>query len=215
MTGWMNRYPFMSIERDDPDIWLRQLDYYVKLHELSDQSLGLILDAMDDIGGWDDTIVIFTSDHGYHLGEHDMWQKVSIHEESAKVPLIICVPGKKPAVCHSLSELIDLYPTVSRLCGLKIPGNLQGKDISGMLDDPAVKVRDAALSSGKGRLLRTEKWALLDYGKKGELYDMENDPKQYDNLFEKSEYADTLAGLKAKLKAKLVEIGKNDLNLNK
>jgi hypothetical protein len=84
-----------------------------------------------------------------------------------------------------------------------------------MLDDPAVKVRDAALSSGKGRLLRTEKWALLDYGKKGELYDMENDPKQYDNLFDKSEYADTLAGLKAKLKAKLFEIGKNDINLNK
>ena len=89
------------------------------------------------------------------------------------------------------------------------------KDISGMFDDPSAKVRDAALSSGKGRLLRTEKWALLDYGKKGELYDMENDPKQYDNLFEKSEYADTLAGLKAKLKAKLNEIGKNDLNLNK
>lgn len=77
------------------------------------------------------------------------------------------------------------------------------------------KVRYATLSSGKGRLLRTEKWALLDYGKKGELYDMENDPKQYDNLFEKSEYADTMAGLKAKLKAKLVEISKNDLNLNK
>jgi iduronate 2-sulfatase len=188
--------------------------YYASV-SFVDALVGKILDALETNGQRDDTIVIFTSDHGYHLGEHDMWQKVSIHEESAKVPLIICVPGKKPAVCHSLSELIDLYPTVSRLCGLKIPGNLQGKDISGMLDDPAVKVRDAALSSGKGRLLRTEKWALLDYGKKGELYDMENDPKQYDNLFEKSEYADTLAGLKAKLKAKLVEIGKNDLNLNK
>ena len=127
------------------------------------------------------------------------------------MPLIICVPGKKPAVCHSLAELIDLYPTVSKLCDLKIPGNIQGKDISGMLDDPAVKVRDAALSSGKGRLLRTEKWALLDYGKNGELYDMERDPNQYDNLFGDSKYAETLAELKAKLKAKLSEIAENDL----
>jgi iduronate 2-sulfatase len=140
-----------------------------------------------------------------------MWQKVSIHEESAKVPLIICVPGKKPAVCHSLSELIDLYPTVSNLCGLKIPGNIQGKDISGMLDDPAAKVRDAVLSSGKGRLLRTEKWALLSYGKSGELYNMEKDPKQYRNLISHPEYAGVLAELKEKLAAKLTEVGNHDL----
>jgi iduronate 2-sulfatase len=184
--------------------------YYASV-SFVDTLVGKILTALEATGQRDNTIVIFTSDHGYHLGEHDMWQKVSIHEESAKVPLIICVPGKKPAVCHSLSELIDLYPTVSNLCDLKIPGNIQGKDISGMLDDPAVKVRDAALSSGKGRLLRTEKWALLDYGKNGELYDMEKDPKQYDNLIGDSNYAVTLAKLRGKLKAKLSEIGENDL----
>ena len=189
----------------------RTLRAYYASVSFVDALVGKILTALEETGQRDDTIVIFTSDHGYHLGEHDMWQKVSIHEESAKVPLIICVPGKKPAVCHSLAELIDLSPTVSQLCGLKIPGNIQGKDISGMFDDPAVKVRDAALSSGKGRLLRTEKWALLDYGKKGELYDMEKDPKQYDNLFGDSNYAETLAELKAKLKAKLSQIGENDL----
>jgi iduronate 2-sulfatase len=184
--------------------------YYASV-SFVDALVGKILTSLEATGQRDNTIVIFTSDHGYHLGEHDMWQKVSIHEESAKVPLIICVPGKKPAVCHSLSELIDLYPTVSNLCGLKIPENIQGKDISGMLDDPSVKVRDAALSSGKGRLLRTGKWALLDYGKDGELYDMEKDPKQYDNLFGDSNYAETLNELKAKLKDKLGEIGENDL----
>ncbi|MBT5692702.1 MAG: sulfatase-like hydrolase/transferase, partial [Opitutae bacterium] len=184
--------------------------YYASV-SFVDALVGKILTALEVTGQRDNTIVIFTSDHGYHLGEHDMWQKVSIHEESAKVPLIISVPGKKPALCHSLSELIDLYPTASNLCGLKIPGNIQGKDISGMLDDPAVKVRDAALSSGKGRLLRTENWALLDYGKTGELYDMEKDPKQYANLFGDSNYAEVLAKLKAKLKAKLSEIGENDL----
>ena len=84
-----------------------------------------------------------------------------------------------------------------------------------MLDDPAVKVRDAALSSGKGRLLRTEKWALLDYGKNGELYDMEKDPKQYDNLFDDPDHADTLASLKENLKLKLSEIADNDLSSKK
>ena len=80
-----------------------------------------------------------------------------------------------------------------------------------MLDDPAVKVRDAALSSGKGRLLRTDKWALLDYGKSGELYDMEKDPKQYNNLINDSKYAEVLSDMKEKLKARLGEISENDL----
>jgi iduronate 2-sulfatase len=185
--------------------------YYASV-SFVDALVGKILTALEATGQRDNTIVIFTSDHGYHLGEHDMWQKVSIHEESARVPLIICVPGKKPAVCHSLSELIDLYPTVSNLCGLEIPGNIQGKDISGMLDDPAVKVRDAALSSGKGRLLRTENWAFLDYGKSGELYDMEKDPKQYTNLIDNPGYAKVLSDMKEKLKGKLSEIQKNELS---
>jgi len=184
--------------------------YYASV-SFVDALVGKILTALEATGQRDNTIVIFTSDHGYHLGEHDLWQKVSIHEESAKVPLIICVPGKKPALCHSLTELIDLYPTVSKLCGLKIPGNIQGKDISTMLDDPSVKVRDAVLSSGKGRLLRTENWAFLDYGKTGELYDMKKDPKQYNNLFNDSKYAKVLSDMKEKLKAKLSKVEQNDL----
>ena len=184
--------------------------YYATVSYM-DALVGKIILALKSTGQRDNTIVIFTSDHGYHLGEHDLWQKVSIHEESVKVPLIICVPGKKPALCHSLTELIDLYPTVSKLCGLKIPGNIQGKDISTMLDDPTVKVRDAVLSSGKGRLLRTENWAFLDYGKTGELYDMKKDPKQYHNLFNDAEYAKVLSDMKEKLNAKLAEISEHDL----
>jgi len=63
------------------------------------------LEALDKSGQHDDTIVIFTSDHGYHLGEHDMWSRVSVHGELAHVPLIISVPGKNRAVCHSFAEL--------------------------------------------------------------------------------------------------------------
>jgi len=184
--------------------------YYASVTYM-DAMVGKVLEALEKSGQRDETIVIFTSDHGYHLGEHDMWSKVSVHKESAQVPLIISVPGKKPAVCHSFAELLDLYPTVSQLCGLKVPANIQGKDISPILDDPSVKVRDVVLCSGKGRLLRTEKWAFLDYGKDGELYDMEKDPRQYVNLINDPECAKTLADLRAKLKAKLSEIGENDL----
>ena len=81
-----------------------------------------------------------------------------------------------------------------------------------MLDDPTFKVRKAALSSGKGRLLRTEKWAYLNYGKTGELYDMEKDPKQYNNLIKNPKYAMILNQLKDQLKSKLNAIDQNDLN---
>lgn len=185
--------------------------YYASVSYM-DAMAGRVLDALEESGQRDNTIVIFTSDHGYHLGEHDMWSKVSIHEESARVPLIISVPGKPPATCNSLVELLDLYPTVTELCGLKIPENIQGQDISRMLDDPKVKVRDAVLCSGKGRLYREDRWALLDYGKNGELYDMEKDPQQYTNLFENPEYAEIVAGLRQKLRAKLSEVQNNDLD---
>lgn len=184
--------------------------YYASVSYM-DAMTGRVLRALEQSGQRDNTIVIFTSDHGYHLGEHDMWSKVSIHEESARVPLIISVPGKSPSVCHSLVELLDLYPTVSRLCGLRIPGNVQGKDICVMFDHPKRSVRDAILCSGKGRLYREERWALLDYGRNGELYDMKNDPQQYRNLFSDPAYASVVADLKQKLKARLAEVRKNEL----
>ena len=82
--------------------------YYASV-AFMDAQVGKVLDALDEAGLTDSTIVIFTSDHGYHLGEHDFWAKVSLRDESAGVPLIISVPGKKPAVCDSFVELLDLY----------------------------------------------------------------------------------------------------------
>lgn len=186
-----------------------------------DAQVGKVLDALEKSGQADNTIVIFTSDHGYHLGEHDFWAKVSLRDESAMVPLIVKVPGKKPAVCHSLVELLDLYPTTARLCGLDVPARLQGKDISRMFDDPKHTVREAAFSvapSSKGFLLREDKWAYIQYAEDAsqgiELFDVVKDPEQYTNLAGKPEFAPEVEALKTKLAAKLRAVRDNDLGRN-
>ena len=136
--------------------------YYASVAYL-DAQVGKVMEALEKSGKRDETIVIFTSDHGFHLGEHDFWAKVSLRDESAKVPLIISIPGKKPAVCNSFVELLDLYPTLSSLCGLPEQSRLQGKDISKMFDDHKHQIRKEAFSVAPmrtGFLLRNEKMGL-------------------------------------------------------
>ena len=191
--------------------------YYASV-AFMDRMVGQVLNGLKEAGLEDNTIVIFTSDHGYHLGEHDFWAKVSLHDESAAVPLIIRMPGKKPAVCHSLVELLDLYPTLSNLCGLEVPKHLQGKDISMMMTDPTKEVRSAAFSvNGKGFLLREQDWAYIAYGKNGqgdeELFDMKQDPKQFTNLAQDPKYGQILAHFQKQMAAKLREVRTNDLGL--
>jgi iduronate 2-sulfatase len=134
------------------------------------------------------------------------------------VPLIIRVPDKRPAVCHSLVELIDLYPTIASLCGLEVPSRLQGEDISNVFDNPAHRVRDGAFCvapSRKGFLLRDEKWAYIQYGEDAsqgiELFDMSADPKQFTNLASRPEFGPVVERLKARLAGKLRELRDNDL----
>lgn len=191
--------------------------YYASVAYM-DAQVGKVLKALDDNGLRDKTIVIFTSDHGYHLGEHDFWAKVSLHEESVTVPLIISVPGKEPAVCNSLVELLDLYPTVSRLCGLDVPERLQGLDIAATLDSPEKSVRSSAFSvapSRKGLLLREDRWAYIQYeedASKGiELFDMDKDPHQFTNLAGDPAYADQVTAFKEKMAEKLKAVRQNDL----
>ena len=191
--------------------------YYASVRYM-DAQVGKVLEALEASGQADNTIVIFTSDHGYHLGEHDFWAKVSLRDESAQVPLIICVPGKPPAVCHSFVELLDLFPTTLNLCGMPIPERLQGKDLTPMLDDPTHEVRQTAFSvapSRKGFLLRNDRWAFIQYGEDAaggiELFDMHADPKQYTNLAESPDHTAIVARFQAQLKKKLAAIRNNDL----
>lgn len=189
-----------------------------------DAQVGKVLQTLKDEGLEDNTIVVFASDHGFHLGEHRFWMKLGLHEESVRVPLIIKVPGKEPGVCHSLTELLDLYPTISELAGLQVPAHIQGKSLVETLDNPSVKVRDAAFSVAvrssldlNAFLLRTEKWAYIQYEEDAtsgmELYDMEHDPKQHNNLANNPKFRGIVHDFQEQLKLKLKEVRDNDLGI--
>ena len=191
--------------------------YYASVSYM-DKQVGKVLHTLKEEGLDDNTIVVFTSDHGFHLCEHNFWMKVSLHEESVRVPMIIKVPGKKPAVYDSFFEMIDIYPTVAELAGLKYPEYIQGKSFAPVFDNPDISLRDMAFTvtqGGKSFLLRTKKWAYIQYdedaGSGIELYDMENDAQQFTNLALNPDYDSIVEEFRKQLKLKLEEVRTNDL----
>jgi len=121
--------------------------YYASI-SFMDAQVGHVLDALDRLGLSDKTIIAFTSDHGYHMGEHGLWQKMSLFEESARVPFLIVAPGigQGGAVVETPVSQVDLYPTLAELCSLTVPGNLQGQSLVPMLRDSHESGRGWALT---------------------------------------------------------------------
>ena len=223
-----------GVEEDQKDLPAPALGSHKKEHELltddlrqqaiqayfasitfMDAQVGRALDALDRLGLADNTIVVFTSDHGYHLGEHGLWQKMSLFEESARVPLIIAAPGmdSKGGIAQTPVGLIDLYPTLAELCDVETPDNLQGQSLVPILKDPSQPGRGWALTqvtrrakTGRfhGFTLRTPRWRYTewDQGRHGsELYDHERDPLEQTNLATDPAQADRVKGLSAQLRA--------------
>ncbi len=162
----------------------------------------------------DNTIIIFMSDHGWRLGEHDLWHKRSLFEESARVPFIVSVPGAKGNGQRSASliELLDLFSTVCDLTGVPSPGNLEGKSLRPLLDDPAKTLHETAFTEARrgkdaefwGRSVRTLRWRYTGWndGRDGvELYDHEADPHEFSNLASDPHRTQTINRLKKMLSA--------------
>ena len=172
-----------------------------------DAQVGRLLDALDRLGLADNTVVVFTSDHGYHLGEHGLWQKNTLWENAARVPLIIAVPGSryKGETARGLVEMLDLYPTLADLVGLTAPANLQGLSLRPILQDPKATVKSAAFSQVlrggySGYAVRTERFRYTEWdgGRSGvQLFDLEADPGELKNLATDPAQAANVAELKA------------------
>jgi len=187
-----------------PDNQKRMWSAYYAAITFMDEQVGRIVDELDRLGLRDSTAIVFTSDHGYHLGDHSFWQKNDVHEEVTRVPLIIDSPGQEPGRSNSFVELVDLYPTLSELAGLKPPAKTQGRSLVPVLKDPAAEVKPGAISFAKGVSWRTRDWSYIRY-KDGEeeLYDMKGDPGQITNLAKDPERRAVLGKLSAQLSTRL------------
>ena len=178
-----------------------------------DAQIGRVVDALDRLGLADNTIIVFWSDHGYHLGEHGLWMKQSCYEESTRVPLIIVAPK---AVAGKASprtvELVDLYPTLTDLAGVAAPAGLQGVSLRPLLADPVAtwnrpahsQVIRGGLNGLQGYSIRTERWRYTEWegGTNGvELYDHDTDPQEMKNLATDPAHAKTMAALQAQIRA--------------
>ena len=179
-----------------------------------DDQIGMILRTLEKQGLADNTIVIIFSDHGFQLGEHNLWSKYTLMEQTTQVPMMVRVPGVsvKGAVCNEIIELVDLVPTLCDLLNMPKPPKLESTSFTPLLSQPNRSWKKAAFTVGSlaghvGRSVRTKRWRYAEWtsNKTGqkvyELYDLQNDPWEQNNLAQNDQAANTVAKMKNTLAA--------------
>ena len=188
--------------------------YYASI-TFADAQVGRILDGLEASGLAENTVVVFTSDHGYHMGEHGHWQKTTLFENAARVPLIISSPAAraKGEVAETPAEMVDFYPTLAELCGLTPPDTVSGVSLAAALDDPSAMPRESALTQyANGYSLRTVRYRYTEWGEDGvegaELYDHKSDPAEMNNLAGNEDQANNVARLAGMLRDRIAKARK-------
>ncbi len=162
-----------------------------------DAQVGKLLNKLDELGLSENTIVIVWGDHGFHLGDHGMWGKHTTMEESARVPLIIKAPGYEAGSSKSITEFLDVFPTLCDLATIPTPDNLEGISLKPILENPVAKVKEGAITQYKrngayGYSLRTEKYRYTVWVNKNkktvynDLYDIQIDPGETKNIVQEN-----------------------------
>lgn len=176
--------------------WKPAVQAYLASISFADANVGRVLDALDKSDYRDNTIVVFWSDHGYHLGEKGHWHKRTLWERSTHVPLAIVAPGvtKTDTKCSRPVSLLDLYPTLVSLCGLEARGELEGHDLTPLLKAPQSEWPHAAVTTWNpgNHSVRSERWRYIRYSTgEEELYDHDSDPHEWHNLALNETFAET------------------------
>jgi uncharacterized sulfatase len=213
--------PASQINADDANHTERQhrqaIAAYHAMVTMTDSYVGQLIQGLEELDLAESTIVVVTSDHGFHLNEHGgLWRKQSQFEESTRVPLIVRLPNGRSAgeVAAGLVELVDLYPTLADLCDLPDPAHaLEGTSFVPLLENPARPWKSAAFSESKregyhGRSLRTERYRYTEWTPLSddgpvltELYDVDSDPMEFENLADEAAEADRVTELSRRLQA--------------
>jgi len=176
-----------------------------------DTQVGKLLEAVDRLCLRENTIIVLWGDHGYHLGEHGLWRKNSLYEESARAPLIFRVPGIEPKEpdCPSIVEFLDIYPTVADLANLTPPTEIEGISLRPLLENPASDWNRPAFIQTlfvdvPGYSIRTDRWRYVEWGQQGdrgiELYDQRLDPKEMSNLALSKDHSEVIESLRKKVR---------------
>ena len=236
--AWQRRYKLCGLAPDtweacDPDDipaslplepWNAQdheLLTYLRTLLAVDDGVGLLREALASVG-LDNTLVVFTSDNGFLLGAHRLFDKRVMYEESLRVPLFMHYPqriaaGSEPG---GMVSSLDLAPTILELAGVDVPGSMQGRSLWPLLENEQIAWRDTLLyeyfqeyGPGVPTILgvRTERWKFVTYPDLpediGELYDLENDPGELRNLIGRPQYAGAFKLMQGRLEQQLTQSG--------
>lgn len=176
------------------DGWKKAVQGYLACCSYADYQIGRILDALADSGYEENTIVVFWSDNGYHLGEKQLWAKHTMYHQTSNIPMIWAGPGIVQGKTHkNVVSLLDIFPTLIEMCGLPEPeDHMDGQSISGVLKGKSSGKGRTAVMANKteGYSVISDRWHYNYYGKSGkeELFDAVNDPEELHNLSENASF---------------------------
>ena len=182
--------------------------YYACLSYV-DAQIGKVLDALDELGLSDNTIVVLLGDHGWNLGEHDFIGKHNLMDTSTHVPLIVCVPGMKKGKTKSMVEFVDLYPTLCELCKLPVPAEqLSGQSFAGVFKNLKAKTKGEVYIQWEGgdnavdRRYSYAEWMKGDVKKASMLFDHQIDKKENKNRVDEKKYKNKVESLSSFIRIK-------------
>ncbi len=175
------------------DMWRPAIQGYLASISFFDAQLGRLIDALDRSPHADNTIIVLWSDHGMHIGEKEHWEKFTLWEESTRVPMLFVAPGvtQPDGRCNQPTSLLDVYPTLVELTGGRTFAQLEGRSLMPQLLNPRTPREEPAVTTWgrNNHAVRTDRWRYIHYHNGDEeLYDHRNDPDEFVNLADRSQY---------------------------